>query len=1409
MTSALPGAADSFALACASVAAAPAPALVTCADRVFVNTAAARWLNAVDSEVGPQAGTLNEAHALTASLRQAARQAAATAGAVEVPLPGRAPVVLTASALGPASIAVQVAWLQTAPADEDVGMLQDRLRLAADSALIGLFEHDLTTGVGVWDHACCTMVGMDPATTVPDEATCLSVVHPADRQRVAQMYERLRGVPIGTDYIDEYRVVRADDGALRHLEERGRVIAGRGGRGRRLIGVLIDVSARHAEQAARRALDEQLHQLADAASIGFGRFDPATGKTEWNAQMYALRGVDPAHEPLSPRGMLDLVHPDDRPQAQQAAALLDAGAPLTQRLRVLLPDSRIRWIYLRCQPTGGERPLIASVAVDFSDLQRAEARSAELADWLSLAIESADIGTWSIDMTTGKVHWNANQYALLLMPQDEAPLSFEDWLGLVHPDDRPRVAQHAGTFLANGGRYGDQFRIVRRDRSIVHVAAQAIAIKDSIGRVVRVVGTNRDVTAEFRAAADREQLLRRLQLATQVANIGVWESHLAEGTEQMDDACCRILGFGPGPQVRRAGEFLGLVHAADRPLLQAEHERALAGSASTIGPIAFRVVRDGEERHLLSHYAVERDTAGRARRVLGTVLDTTYLRRAEQAAKAAVERLEIATRLGGLGVFERDADDRFTYLDGVVRELCAVQIGKTGLAPEEVRADVLPEDEQRFLAARARMRETDEPVRCEYRMRTDDGRLRDILTWRRRRLDAAGRYAGEIGTLIDITELRAAERRAREYAAWLSIATGSAGMGVWELSFDDDQVVLDDRAHRLFEEQLDHAPAPIDRFLQLLVEDDRERLIETLRQARRQGGQHDFEFRAALPSGERSFAARGEVHRDERGLPLRLIGVVWDITERRAAEAAAREASDRLQLAAEGAGLGCWQRSLDGVDVLWDAQMYRLFGTTQDAGPPQRVFRDAVHAEDTARAEAARETALTTGVFSVDYRIRRADGELRWIASRGARRQLPSGRGDFIGVAWDITEARVAEAALRAKETAERASHAKSEFLSRMSHELRTPLNAIVGFTQLLELDHDDPLSATQRERVGLIRSSGWHLLNLINDVLDLARIESGRSSVSMEVVNWRPVLDDAVAMVQPEATARGIVMETRSAADAPATVWGDPVRLRQVLLNLLSNAVKYNRDHGSVQVSVRNDGGHVVFAVRDSGRGMSASQVDRLFQPFNRLGVELSAPAGTGIGLAISQRLVQQMEGAVEVDSQLGVGSEFRVRLRSARIEAAVPVVPAPPAANAALAMREDVAGTLLYIEDNPANSALVEQFLQFRPRVKLYQAADGATGLVMAAVCQPDLMLIDIRLPDMMGDEVLRELRRQPETTRIPCVAVSANAMPHDIDAALAAGFADYWTKPLDVARFLRGIDELLGSTSVQQRNVRGNAA
>jgi PAS domain S-box-containing protein len=1025
----------------------------------------------------------------------------------------------------------------------------------------------------------------------------------------------------------------------------------------------------------------------------------------------------------------------------------------------------------------------------------AEAQRRDLTDRLTLATRADGIGIWDIDLRSRHVAWSSEVFALYGVVEGSVTPSFELWADLLHPDDRERVLERARRFYASGGPYTDEFRIVRDNGSVRHVAAEAIAMLGDDGRPYRVVGTNRDVTVEREAAAERERLLQRLQLATMAGNIGVWELDVASGREMWDDSLCRMLGVGPGPQMRTMDEFLALVHAEDRERTASEMKAALQGTGRQGGPRAVRVVRSGGDvRDLMVSLYIERARDGSPLRVVGTDVDVTELRRTEREAHRAAARLEIATASSGIGVFERDAGGRLVYGDPYISALFELPPGTPLPGFDDAIERVLPEDRQRYAEARERCRHSDLPVRCEYRMQLNDGRVRDVLSWRRRLLDERGRYAGEVGALLDVSELRSAERRATELAVRLSFAQGAAGMGVWDWDIaGSGEAVWDAQMYRLYDET--PGVNTLETFRARLHPDDAPRIDEATQRSLRDGVGFDQEFRIVTRNGvERVLASRGEVLRDARGVPARMVGVNWDVTARRRAEQLAREAIDRLRLATSAAGIGTWEQRIDGSELRWDTQSYALFGQTPDAGSPAQILRRQVAPEDLPAIDRALQAAIGgSGPYAAEVRILGLEGATRWLALRGDVQRDAAGRATHVfGVVFDISKARLAEAALRAKENAERANRAKSEFLSRMSHELRTPLNAIIGFTQLLELDNSDPPTSTQRERIGLIRNSGWHLLNLINDVLDLSRIESGRASVQMAVVPWAPLLEETLGMVQPEAAARGIVLEMRSEPEVPATLWADRTRLRQVLLNLLSNAVKYNRDHGTVSVSAGADRGEVVLAVRDTGRGLTADQVERLFQPFDRLGMEASGLAGTGIGLTIAQRLTQQMDGVLNVDSTPGVGSEFTLRLRAAQVQPLRPSLPPPPAAS--VGIDDSVRGTVLYIEDNPANSALVEQFLHFRPRVRLFQAADGATGLVMAGVSQPDLVLIDIRLPDMMGDEVLAQLRAQPETARITAVAVSANAMPHDVEQAMAAGFADYWTKPLEVTRFLQGIDRLL---------------
>jgi signal transduction histidine kinase/CheY-like chemotaxis protein len=421
-------------------------------------------------------------------------------------------------------------------------------------------------------------------------------------------------------------------------------------------------------------------------------------------------------------------------------------------------------------------------------------------------------------------------------------------------------------------------------------------------------------------------------------------------------------------------------------------------------------------------------------------------------------------------------------------------------------------------------------------------------------------------------------------------------------------------------------------------------------------------------------------------------------------------------------------------------------------------------------------------------RLVRADGALLWVRAHLTVLRDSSGPPSRIaGVVEDITEHLRLEESERALDRAEAANRAKSEFVSRMSHELRTPLNAMIGFAQLLGLEGEPRLASNQLEWVAQIQRAGWHLLEMINDTLDLARVESGAVPLAMKPLDLPALVAACLALVGNAAGPRQVMLQTESAPEATA-VMGDETRVKQVLTNLLSNAVKYNREGGSVMVAARRDGDAVEIAVRDNGVGMTPEQLAALFQPYNRLGRESSAIEGSGIGLVISRRLAELMGGTLQAESTAGVGSTFTLRLRAADEGLAAP---APSAPVDAPPYHERI---VHYIEDNETNIELMRGVLLQRPQVRLEVSTIGLDGLTAIRQRRPDLILLDMQLPDISGLELLRHLKQDDETAGIPVVVVSADATTARIQEALTLGAAHYVTKPLDVARFLRVIDEML---------------
>ena len=518
------------------------------------------------------------------------------------------------------------------------------------------------------------------------------------------------------------------------------------------------------------------------------------------------------------------------------------------------------------------------------------------------------------------------------------------------------------------------------------------------------------------------------------------------------------------------------------------------------------------------------------------------------------------------------------------------------------------------------------------------------------------------------------------------------------------------------------------------------------------------------------------------------------LVQARTAELMERE--KQLIAAQRIAQLGHWSVYLQTGDLHWSDEIYRIFGRDPATFlPSYENFFACVHPDDHALVKASEAQSLRLGWHSVDHRVVQPDGEIRWVHEEAQMERDAAGEPlRLTGVVQDITARKRVEAALiEARDEAERANLAKSEFLSRMSHELRTPLNAILGFGQLLERAN---LGELQTDNVREILHAGRHLLELINEVLDLARIESGKFSVSLEPVQLRPLIADCLGLIRPQAENSGIeISETGTGCDESVLadhVLADPTRLKQVLLNLLSNAVKYNRAYGILSVACLPDGEAIQIRISDTGTGLSPEQQRCLFKPFERLDADRTAIEGSGIGLALSKRLVEAMGGEIGVESAPGAGSIFWVRLpmaetRSEKYPAASQVDLIPASVPPHLC-------DVLYVEDNPANLRLIERILAERPDIRLLSANVPSLGLELALTHRPALILLDINLPDMDGFEVMRRLLENPATRDIPVLAISANAMPDDLERGQAAGFVDYLTKPLDVNVFLTAIDAVI---------------
>ncbi len=929
------------------------------------------------------------------------------------------------------------------------------------------------------------------------------------------------------------------------------------------------------------------------------------------------------------------------------------------------------------------------------------------------------------------------------------------------------------------------FLVFRRD--------QAQALATQVAGELQTLHTRRLQESEAAAQSMRTTLYERSRHQQAVnAHAIVSVANAAGNITYVNDKFCKVSGYS-------RDELLGHNH---RLLKSDVHTpefydviwRTISRGEIWSGEICNHA-RDGSLYWVESSIVPFVDARGKPYQYISIRTDITQLKRNEEALRTSEERLRRGQAFANIGTWDWHIGSGELFWSERIGPLFGYAEGMLETCYNNFIQAIHPDDRQAVLLATSACLERGVPYEVEHRVVWPDGTVRWLLERGAVTRDAAGQPNRMLGVVQDIHERKQVELALVESEKRLREAQALARLGHWQTNIAMGELYWSEEIYRIFGHDSATFTPSVAAFEAAVHPDDRTRVADSEKRAEHTGV-HDVVHRIVRPDGTvRHVHEQARAERGADGQMLRLTGTVQDMTEYMEAKEQLRESEERFVFAVEGAGDGIWDWRLPtGVMTLSGHYEAMLGYRKGDLTPTIEAWTASVHPDDLPQVQRQLQDYLAgkVAVYVVELRLRCKDGGYKWVLCRGtvvARdgQQMPL---RMIGIHSDISAQKVAQAALvDARETAERANQAKSDFLSSMSHELRTPMNAILGFAQIMQ--YDSTLPAEHLDNVQEILKGGHHLLALINEVLELAKIESGTVDLLLEPVMLAGLVADCQSLIQPLAGARRITL--RMAVPSDATVFADPMRLKQALLNLLSNAVKYNRAGGDVHVDVQAVAPQRLrLTVTDSGVGIAPEHMALLFQPFSRLGAEHGSIEGTGIGLTITRRLVEMMGGAMGVDSQVGVGSAFWIELPSS----AMTTHDAPVAA-AAMALHVGASTQLrrvLCIDDNLVNLNLIIKLLGMRPNIDLLTAHTPGLGIELALAHRPELILLDINMPGLDGYQVLEVFRADPDLKTIPVIAITANAMQRDLERGRVAGFAGYLTKPLDVNEFLKTLDRCL---------------